>query len=165
MIIRKKGDLSKEGRYLSALFVIVLLIFTVTSYGDESPHNNIFNEYINSPEGNAEYSVDKNASPMPLTKKEDHKKSDKSDTKKSLQGIPRKDQVCTKDSDCTSGVVECVSWEPLNKKYLKELFKHLTSCPASIDPGFQPATVCAAKVCETTDKFTDSSWDDWLNKR
>jgi hypothetical protein len=165
MITRKKEGIDMKGKHLPALFVIVFLILTGISYGDETPHNDIFNEYINSPEGNAGTSVDKNASPTPLKKKEDHKKSEKPDTKKSLQEIPSKDRTCAKDSDCTAGVADCVSWEPLNKKYVPELLKHSTSCSASIDPGFQPVTVCADKVCRTTDKFTDSSWDDWLNER
>jgi hypothetical protein len=165
MITRRKEDHDMEAKRLSVLFVIVFLIFSGTGYGDEAPKSSFFNEYINSPEGNAETSIDKNASPNTLTKKEDHKKSEKPDTKKSLQSIPFKDQICTKDSDCSAGVVDCVSWEPLNKKFLDELFKHSTSCPDSIDPGFQPVTVCAAKECKTTDKFTDHSWDDWLQER
>jgi hypothetical protein len=165
MIIRRKEDFDMEGKHLSVIFFILFLTIAGTSYGDESPHNSFFNEYINSPEGNAQVSADKNAAPKPSVKKEDQKKSDRSDSRKSLQQIPAKDRSCTVDSDCTAGVVDCVSWGPLNKKYLKELFKHSTACPDSIDPGFQPVTVCAAKVCRTTDKYTDASWDDWLNER
>jgi hypothetical protein len=162
MIIKKEEGQDMAGKSLAVLFIISLIIFSQTSYADESPRNNIFNEYINSPEGNSDYTVDKNAGPKSITKKDDHKKSD---TKKSLQEIPFKDQFCVKDSDCTAGVVNCVSWEPLNKKFLKELFKHSTPCPDSIDPGFQPVTVCAKSMCKTTERSTEASWDDWLNER
>jgi hypothetical protein len=150
---------------MPVLFVILFLISSATSFGDESPHVNIFNEYINSPDSNAEAPIDKNAVPKEMTNSEVQKNSDKADTKRSLQGIPAKDQTCATDSDCTAGVVDCVSWEPFNKKYSRELLKESTSCPESIDPGFQPVTVCAAKVCKATDKTTDTSWDDWLGER
>ena len=147
------------------LFVILFLIFPGTSFGDENSRVKNFNEYVNSPEGNSEASVDKNASPMQVTNKEVPEESDKSDSKRSLQGIPAKDQTCATDSDCTAGVVDCVSWEPYNKKYLHELFKGSNPCPSSIDPGFQPVTVCVAKICKATEKTSDVSWDDWLRDR
>lgn len=91
--------------------------------------------------------------------------ADKTGIKKSLQGIPVKDQACVKDSDCTAGVVDCDSWEPYNKMFSNELFKNTGSCPASIDPGFQPAVLCVAKACKTSEKTTRVSWDDWLSER
>jgi hypothetical protein len=155
----------REGIPLSVLFIIFFFVFSATSFGDESPHLNIFNEYINSPTSNSEAAIDTNSSPKEVTNSEVQQTADKADTKRSLQGIPAKDQTCATDSDCTAGVVDCVSWEPFNKKYSHELFKKSNPCPDSIDPGFQPVTVCAAKVCKATDKTTDVSWDDWLRDK
>jgi hypothetical protein len=165
-----KSLIVREGMPMPALFFILFLISSTTGFGAEISNVNIFNEYINSPDSNAEAPIDKNAVPKEVTNKEVtnsevRKSPDKADTKRSLQGIPAKDQTCAIDSDCTAGVVDCVSWEPFNKKYLHELFKKSTSCPASIDPGFQPVTVCVAKVCKATEKTTDASWDDWLGER
>jgi hypothetical protein len=80
------------------------------------------------------------------------------------QGIPPKWRVCSIDSDCEAGVESCLYWEPINKEYIKALSKSLDGCTASIDPGFQPVTVCVNKTCQATDKTTDVSWEDWLDK-
>lgn len=163
----------QENIPLSAVIVILFLIFSGPSFGDEEAHNNIFNEFINSPEDNSENSTDKNidsnqvmnAEVPEKSKKGDKKeKADKTDSKRSLQRVPAKDKTCAKDSDCTAGVADCVSWEAYNKKYSKELLKNPSYCSDSIDPGFKPVTVCVAKVCETTEKYTDDSWDDWLGE-
>ncbi|MBF0504612.1 MAG: hypothetical protein HQL14_05865 [Candidatus Omnitrophica bacterium] len=80
------------------------------------------------------------------------------------QGVPARWQACAKDNDCTAVVVDCVSWEPLNKKYLPKFFKDLNSCLASIDPGFQPQVLCVDRACKTTGKTTHVSWEEWLNE-
>lgn len=151
------------------LIVSLFLIFSGVGFGDESFPVGNFNEYVNSPEGSSESSsgssVDKNVNSTSAVKNEARKNPDETDTKQVLQGIPSKWQACTMDSDCTAAVADCVSWEPLNKKYLDKISKNLHSCSASIDPGFQPETLCVAKMCKTTEKTTDVSWEDWLRER
>jgi hypothetical protein len=127
-----------------------------------------FNEYVNSPEG---------AWGLPVAKKIIKAPADQDQTKEHvvgpdsvnadsppvLQGISAKWQVCTTDSDCTATVADCATWEALNKKYLSKIAKNLKLCSVSIDPGFQPETVCVAKACKTTDKNTQVSWEEWLS--
>jgi len=86
------------------------------------------------------------------------------DSQPALQGVPAQWQACSLTSDCTAVVVDCASWEPLNKKFLHRIAKNLNSCSASIDPGFQPETVCVHKACQTTQKTTRVSWEEWLSQ-
>ena len=65
-----------------------------------------------------------------------------------------KDQVkeewksCEVDDDCTAGVLGCYYWQPVNKKYVKDLIKtYFTGCLQSINPGMQPVTACVEKKC------------------
>jgi hypothetical protein len=146
------------------LFVPVFLIFPGASFGDESSHMGSFNDYINSPESSSGSSVDKNTGSDHKTHDETGKKSEDTDTGPALQGIPAQWKACAMDSDCTAGVADCESWEPLNKKYLPKLSENLNSCSASIDPGFQPQTVCVDKACKITEKTTNVSWEEWLNE-
>ena len=164
---KKKRDnkSARETITLSALFIMLFLMPPLLVFASENPHENIFNEYINSPEGNSVIPADNKAVLNQVITNEVQEPPIKEDTKKSLRGIPGKDQVCGADSDCTSGVVNCDSWEPYNKKFSRELFKVMGSCPASIDPGFQPAAVCVAQRCQTTEKISDNSWDDWLDQK
>lgn len=146
------------------LIVVLLLIFSQTCFGDGSSKGSYFNEYVNSPEGSVESSVNKTINPIHERKDKTDKNSVKEDSQPVLQGIPSKWEVCAKDSDCTAVVVDCMTWDPLNKKYLKELAKNLNSCSGSIDPGFQPETVCVNKTCKTTEKTTNVSWEEWLSE-
>ncbi len=90
--------------------------------------------------------------------------SDNADSRSDWQGIPAGWRVCAVDSDCTAGVENCLYWKAINKKYAKDLSKTLDDCLASIDPGFQPVTVCVNKVCQTTGRTTNVSWEDWLKE-
>ncbi len=141
------------------------MVFASTGFGGVNSRDKIFNEYINTSVADPGSPVNAQLSPKQETNNEVQETPDQTDIKKSLQGIPFKDQACVKDSDCTAGVVDCDSWEPYNKMFSKELFKNTGSCPASIDPGFQPVARCVAKACKTTEKTTAVSWDDWLNER
>ena len=150
------------------LIGVLFLIFPKVGWGDEGSSANNFSNYVNSPESPSDTPsdtpVDKNINPGPATNDEHGKKPDETDAKPVLSGIPFKWKACAVDSDCTAGVVDCVSWVPLNKKYLHKLSKNLRSCSASVDPGFQPEAVCVAKVCQTTEKSTNVSWEEWLSK-
>ena len=145
------------------LMVTLSLIFSKTCWGEGNSQINGFHDYINSPEGPAESIVNKEIPPIPATNDKIEGNSIKSDSQPLLQGIPAKWQACAINSDCTAAVADCVSWEALNKKYLKKLSKNLNSCSATIDPGFQPETVCVKKACKTTDKTTLVSWQEWLS--
>lgn len=148
------------------LIVTFFLIFCRTSLGDESSNESYFSNYVNSSPKDQAVSpiVDKNVKPTHAKNDEHGKNSDEKDTGPVLQGIPAKWRACTMDSDCTAGVLDCVSWDALNKKHLKELSKNLRSCSASIDPGFQPEAACVHKACQITGKITDVSWEEWYNK-
>lgn len=150
--------------YKASLFAVLFLIFYGTGFGDEGNSAGSFNDYINSPEGASGSPVDKNIDLSHAAHHEDRKNQEKTDTKQPLQGIPAKWQACAKDSDCTAAVADCVSWEPLNKKYLHKLSKNLNSCSASIDPGFQPESICVGQACQTTEKTTNVSWEEWLGE-
>jgi hypothetical protein len=78
-----------------------------------------------------------------------------------VEGIPMDWQTCGADSDCTAAVVDCLTWDPVNKKYLSKL-SNWDSCSESIDPGFQPQAVCSHNRCRTTDNTTSVSWPEWL---
>ena len=67
------------------------------------------------------------------------------------------------DSDCTAVAADCVTWEAINKRYLGKIIKDLNSCTTAVDPGFQPESICAQKTCQTTEKTTNVSWEEWLS--
>ena len=149
----------------SALLMwMLLLLFPTVSFGASSPHVDKFSNYINSPEGTSESPIDKKINLSHATNDETGQNSEETNIKPVLQGIPAQWQACAVDSDCTAGVVDCVSWEAINKKYLKKLSENLRSCSASIDPGFQPEAVCVKKFCESTKKITHVSWAEWLSQ-
>ncbi len=146
------------------LCVYSSLVFCMTFFSCPIVHGYSFSDYINSSQASSKNSVNKaldiTAAPNDVVEK----RADKQDTKPSgLQSIPGRWKACDADSECTAGVVDCVSWEALNKKYLHKLGKDLNACVASIDPGFQPQTACVAKTCQTTNKSTNVSWEEWLN--
>lgn len=149
------------------LFVVLFLIFSKTCFGDASSQAGSFNEYVNSPEGAWGSPVAKKIIPASAVQdktKDNPVKPDsvKADSPPVLQGISTKWQVCATDSDCTAVVADCASWEALNKEYFNKIAKNLNFCSASIDPGFQPVTRCVLKVCKTTEKNTNVSWEEWL---
>jgi len=143
------------------LFVVLFLVFSKTCWGQGNSQINNFNAYINSSGGSVESLVNKDIAPMPV---DDKTKENLVKAEPLLPGIPAQWQVCSIDSDCTAVVADCVSWEPLNKKYLTKLSKNLNFCSTSIDPGFQPKTVCVKKACKATDKTTLVSWQEWLSE-
>lgn len=146
------------------LIIILLLISSNKSFGDDNSQINNFSDYINSSESPSKSPADNSPNPMPVVKKEHKEDHDNEDPHTGLKAIPYKWKMCAEDSDCTAAVVDCVTWDSLNKKYLKKLSKELNSCSESIDPGFQPVTVCIDKACKTTEKTTDVSWEEWLSK-
>jgi hypothetical protein len=154
----------------SALLITILLfVFSKICWGDGNSQANDFSEYINAP-GNAGDNSDNNMPFPPMTGAKIRRDSERSDSgdsgaKSLLQGIPPKWKACLIDSDCTAAVADCASWDALNKKYLNRLSKNLKSCSESIDPGFQPVTVCVQKFCQATDKTTLVSWDEWLERK
>jgi len=167
-----KKTIGRKGAVLPVISFVLCLIFSGTGFTDDS-NKDFFNEFINSPENDSEDTTNKDISPNEVMNAEAPEKShhedraeesEKTDTMRSLQMIPAEDKTCVKDIDCTAGVIDCVSWAAYNKNYTKRLLKGSASCPDSIDPGFQPATVCVAKRCQTTDKTTEASWDDWLHE-
>ncbi len=146
------------------LFFILFLIFSRAGLGADSSHVNYFSDYINSPKAPVVNAADNSVSPNNATNNEVSKNSDETGPTAALQGIPAQWKACTIDSDCTAGVVDCMSWQPLNKKYLHKLVKDLDPCLSSVDPGFQPQAVCINKACQTTDKSTDVTWEEWLSE-
>jgi hypothetical protein len=55
---------------------------------------------------------------------------------------------CHRKDDCTSVIVGCSYWKPVNKKYTEELKnKYLAVCKKSIDPGPQPKMECHNNLC------------------
>lgn len=146
-------------------FILLFLVFSKISFADGNSYINNFNEYVNLSDKSSDNSTDKIIYPSTPMSPEVGKNPEGADSKPALRGIPAKWQGCATDSDCTAGVADCVSWEALNKEYLPDLFKDLSSCSASIDPGFQPEAVCAHKQCEITEKNTNVSYEEWLSKR
>jgi hypothetical protein len=146
------------------LMIILLLIFSNESFGDDNSQINDFSDYINSSQGPLKSTVDNSTKPVPAMNHDLKKESNKEGPAPVLKAIPYKWKTCTIDSDCTAVVADCVSWDSLNKKYLKKVSKDLNACSGSIDPGFQPVTVCVDKECKTTEKTTDVSWEEWLSK-
>ena len=145
--------------------VVLFLIFSKLCWGDGSSQTGNFSQYVNSPEGSVWGPVNKNINPIYVIK-ENSVKADsvQEDSQPGWQGISTHWQACSITSDCTAVVVDCASWEALNKKYLNRIAKSMNSCSASIDPGFQPETVCVNKACKITDKTTHVSWQEWLSQ-
>jgi hypothetical protein len=121
-----------------------------------------FSDYVNLSGNSVESAVNKQVNPLPSSKDKPQEK-EAQDAPAVLQGILPKWKSCAANSDCTAVVADCVSWEPINKKYVHKISKNLYSCAPSIDPGFQPVAVCANKVCKATDKTTLVSWKEWLS--
>ena len=142
------------------LIFLLLLIFSKWCLSDDNPPVKNFNDYINN---SAESSMNKNMNPMLAAKPEVNNNSDQADTQPQAQGISDQWKTCLTDSDCTAVVADCVSWDVLNKKYLNRFARNLRSCSDAIDPGFQLATACVHKMCQTIDKVTDVSFDEWLS--
>jgi len=146
------------------LVAVLFLIFSQTCWGDGASQGGYFNEYVNSPEGPVVSLVNKEINPTPAAHDKFKEHSVKEDSQAVLQGISAKWQACSVSSDCTAVVADCALWEPLNKKYLNRIAENLNSCSASIDPGFQPETVCVHKACQLTEKTTHVSWEEWLSQ-
>jgi hypothetical protein len=159
IIIRKSHDLIRP-----SLFIILFLVFTKVCFGDDTSHADNFNNYVNSPGGSFDSLVNKDTNQINAINNKVEGKSDKTDSKPVLQKISAKWRICAIDNDCTSAAADCVSWESLNKKYLNKISKNLNSCSESIDPGFQPESICVDKVCKTTEKTTNVSWEEWLSE-
>jgi len=123
-----------------------------------------FNDYVNSSTAPDVSTKNKLVDPSHALKDKPKENALGEDVPWVLQGILPKWKVCAADSDCTAVVADCVLWEPINKKYTHKILRNLNSCSASIDPGFQPVTVCVDRVCQATAKSTLVSWQEWLGK-
>lgn len=145
------------------LIAVLALILATPLFGFEKPNAKPFNDYINGSPSNAQIAADKNTGPA-ATPGDQPKDNSDQDAGPGLPAVPRAWKTCSADSDCTAAVADCVSWEPLNKKYLDKISENLKSCTPSVDPGFQPKTVCVHRVCKTTQEITGVSWAEWLSK-
>jgi len=147
------------------LIVTFLLIFSKLGFGQENSQVSNFNDYVNSSKVSLQNPVDKNVSQYYAAKhKNSYKESlNRKDSNEGLQGVPRQWKACALNSECTAVAADCLIWEPLNKKYLKRIIGNLDSCSKSVDPGFQPETVCVEKECRMTKKSTNVSWEEWLD--
>jgi hypothetical protein len=57
--------------------------------------------------------------------------------------------ACDQDSDCTSIVMGCSFWQPINKDHVRDMRNaYMAKCLSRTDPGPQPPSICAGKVCE-----------------
>ena len=149
--------------------MVLLLVLTKLSWSEGNAQINDFSHYVNYSEGPQVNSVDNSVMPIEASSIESKEREDKESDKDEgsrviLQGISSKWNVCHIDSDCTAVVADCVSWDSINKKYLRKIIKNLNSCSDVIDPGFQPETICAHKACKMTDKTTLVSWEEWLSQ-
>jgi hypothetical protein len=140
------------------ILFVALVLFPLKGFG-----SNGFSEYVNSPEKPSDAPVNKVIAPEAKPQETSHNDTAKTDVRP-LSGVLAKWQVCSVDSDCAAVVADCMSWDAVNKKYLKLLAGNLKSCTDAIDPGFEPEAVCSAQKCRTTDKITHVSWEDWLDQ-
>lgn len=57
--------------------------------------------------------------------------------------------ACEENADCTSIILGCSYWQPVNKKYISEMraASYLGACSASFPPGPQPTSSCVNRKC------------------
>ena len=158
---------------INVFLMVFAVLFSQAAWGDGNAETSNFSTYANAPIDNSSSPAKDDAEQMKAETIEAMKASGPApalpavsqDENPSMRAIPLKWQGCAIDSDCTAAVVDCVSWEPVNKSYLDKIPRDSKICSQSIDPGFQPQAVCLAKHCVTTEQTTTVSWQEWLNER
>jgi hypothetical protein len=72
-------------------------------------------------------------------------------------------EACSVDNDCTAVVTGCYYWQPINKKYSKELAGIIYACKKSVEPGLKPDVACIDHMCNRTSGICSKDSDCWCS--